>query len=53
MDGTGYPKGLNESQMSTQAKIMAIADIYEALTAADDPIKKGKNYPKQCVLWDL
>ena len=32
MDGTGYPKGLNESQMSTQAKIMAIADIYEALT---------------------
>jgi HD-GYP domain-containing protein (c-di-GMP phosphodiesterase class II) len=42
MDGTGYPKGLNESQMSTQAKIMAIADIYEALTAADRPYKEGK-----------
>ena len=42
MDGTGYPKGLNESQMSTQAKIMAIADIYEALTAADRPYKDGK-----------
>ena len=42
MDGTGYPKGLNENQMSTQAKIMAIADIYEALTAADRPYKEGK-----------
>ena len=42
MDGTGYPKGLNENQMSTQAKIMAIADIYEALTAADRPYKDGK-----------
>ena len=42
MDGTGYPKGLNQSQMSTQAKIMAIADIYEALTAADRPYKEGK-----------
>ena len=42
MDGTGYPKGLSEHQMSTQAKIMAIADIYEALTAADRPYKEGK-----------
>ena len=43
MDGTGYPKKLNANQMSTQAKIMAIADIYEALTAADRPYKDGKN----------
>ena len=42
MDGTGYPKGLKGDQMSTQAKIMAIADIYEALTAADRPYKEGK-----------
>tara|TARA_B110000240_G_C13344783_1_gene387069 strand:- start:28 stop:870 length:843 start_codon:yes stop_codon:yes gene_type:complete len=42
MDGTGYPKGLKENQMSPQAKIMAIADIYEALTAADRPYKDGK-----------
>jgi len=42
MDGTGYPKGLKANQMSTQAKIMAIADIYEALTAADRPYKDGK-----------
>ena len=42
VDGTGYPKGLKGGQMSTQAKIMAIADIYEALTAADRPYKEGK-----------
>jgi len=42
MDGTGYPKGLKANQMSTQAKIMAIADIYEALTAADRPYNDGK-----------
>jgi len=42
LDGTGYPKGLKGTQMSTQAKIMAIADIYEALTAADRPYKDGK-----------
>ncbi len=42
LDGTGYPKGLNKNQMSPQAKMMAIADIYEALTAADRPYKEGK-----------
>ncbi|SVC89723.1 uncharacterized protein METZ01_LOCUS342577, partial [marine metagenome] len=42
LDGTGYPKGLKEDQMSVQAKMMAIADIYEALTAADRPYKDGK-----------
>lgn len=42
LDGTGYPMGLNEKDMSTQAKMMAIADIYEALTAADRPYKDGK-----------
>ena len=42
LDGTGYPKGLKDNQMSPQAKMMAIADIYEALTAADRPYKEGK-----------
>ena len=42
LDGTGYPKGLNHGEMSVQAKIMAIADIFEALTARDRPYKKGK-----------
>jgi HD-GYP domain-containing protein (c-di-GMP phosphodiesterase class II) len=42
MDGTGYPKRLSRDQMSVQARIMAIADIFEALTAIDRPYKKGK-----------
>ncbi len=42
MDGTGYPRGLTREQMSVQARIMAIADIFEALTAKDRPYKKAK-----------
>jgi HD-GYP domain-containing protein (c-di-GMP phosphodiesterase class II) len=42
MDGTGYPKGLTKEQMSMPARMMGIADIFEALTAADRPYKKPK-----------
>ncbi|MBO6946863.1 MAG: GAF domain-containing protein [Rhodospirillales bacterium] len=42
MDGTGYPKKLNKEHMSVPARIMAIADIFEALTAADRPYKAPK-----------
>lgn len=42
MDGTGYPKRLKQAEMSPVARIMAIADIFEALTATDRPYKKGK-----------
>lgn len=42
MDGKGYPKGLTRDQMSVQARVMGIADIFEALTAKDRPYKKGK-----------
>jgi HD-GYP domain-containing protein (c-di-GMP phosphodiesterase class II) len=42
MDGGGYPRGLTREQMSIPARIMAIADIFEALTASDRPYKKAK-----------
>ncbi|MBE6443734.1 MAG: HD domain-containing protein [Alphaproteobacteria bacterium] len=42
IDGKGYPYGLTGEQMSIPAKIMAIADVYEALTAKDRPYKKPK-----------
>ena len=42
MDGKGYPRGLTRDQMSVQARVMGIADIFEALTARDRPYKKGK-----------
>lgn len=42
MDGTGYPKGLTREQMSVPARVMGIADIFEALTSKDRPYKKAK-----------
>jgi HD-GYP domain-containing protein (c-di-GMP phosphodiesterase class II) len=42
MDGTGYPRGLKGEEMSIPARVMAIADIFEALTAADRPYKPPK-----------
>jgi hypothetical protein len=42
MDGTGYPKRLKREEMSLAARMMAIADIFEALTASDRPYKTGK-----------
>jgi HD-GYP domain-containing protein (c-di-GMP phosphodiesterase class II) len=42
MDGQGYPRGLTREQMSVPARVMGIADIFEALTAKDRPYKRGK-----------
>jgi len=42
MDGKGYPRGLTREQMSIPARMMGIADIFEALTACDRPYKKAK-----------
>jgi len=41
MDGTGYPKGLTREQMSVPARIMGVADIFEAITAKDRPYRDG------------
>lgn len=40
VDGKGYPKGLKREEMSWQARMMAIADVFEALTAHDRPYKQ-------------
>ncbi len=40
--GTGYPRGLSAAELSIPARIMVIADIFEALSASDRPYKKGK-----------
>ena len=42
LDGTGYPRGLTKDQMSVPARLMAITDIFEALSAVDRPYKKAK-----------
>ena len=40
LDGSGYPLGLNADQLPLQARIIAVADIFEALTARDRPYKQ-------------
>lgn len=40
LDGTGYPNHLSQENLSLQSRIMAIADVFEALTAADRPYKR-------------
>ncbi len=40
MDGSGYPQGLSEDSLPLQARIIAVADVFEALTARDRPYKK-------------
>lgn len=42
MDGSGYPNGLTAEDLPLQARIMALADVFEALSAADRPYKKAK-----------
>jgi HD-GYP domain-containing protein (c-di-GMP phosphodiesterase class II) len=46
LNGNGYPKGLFGEQISFEARILAIADIFEALTASDRPYKKAKTLPQ-------
>jgi HD-GYP domain-containing protein (c-di-GMP phosphodiesterase class II) len=41
VNGTGYPRGLKAEEIPLQSKIMSVADIYDALTAADRPYKKA------------
>jgi HD-GYP domain-containing protein (c-di-GMP phosphodiesterase class II) len=53
MDGTGYPKRLARAEMSLTARMMAIADIFEALTAADRPYKKGKTLSEALKIMSL
>jgi HD-GYP domain-containing protein (c-di-GMP phosphodiesterase class II) len=44
MDGTGYPNREKGDQIPVQARIMALADIYDALTSTDRPYKKAIPY---------
>ncbi|MGB5963282.1 MAG: HD domain-containing phosphohydrolase [Coleofasciculaceae cyanobacterium] len=40
LDGSGYPQGLKQEQIPLQAQMLAIVDIYDALTASDRPYKR-------------
>ena len=46
LDSTGYPGRLSASEIPLQSKMMTIADIYDALAAADRPYKKALPWEK-------
>ncbi|WP_417614628.1 HD-GYP domain-containing protein [Oceanisphaera sp.] len=46
MDGTGYPRGIKAAELPLQARMMALADIFEALTASDRPYKEANGLHK-------
>lgn len=46
LDGSGYPGKLHDDEIPIQAKIMAVADIFDALTASDRPYKKAVSVQK-------
>jgi len=46
LDGQGYPRQLPAEQIPVQSRMMAIADIYDALTASDRPYKKAVPHEK-------
>ncbi len=50
LTGTGYPRRLDASQLSVPARIMAVADIFEALTAGDRPYKPAKTLSESLAL---
>ncbi|MEI6987427.1 MAG: HD domain-containing phosphohydrolase, partial [Rhodospirillaceae bacterium] len=53
MSGTGYPRKLKRDDMPVQARILAIADIFEALTATDRPYKKPKTLSQALKIMNL
>lgn len=52
LDGSGYPEGLKGEAIPLQGRIIAVADVYDALTAADRPYKKAVPIPKALSILD-
>jgi HD-GYP domain-containing protein (c-di-GMP phosphodiesterase class II) len=53
LDGSGYPHGLTDAEIPTQSKIMAIADVFDALTAWDRPYKKAMPLDRALAVLDM
>jgi HD-GYP domain-containing protein (c-di-GMP phosphodiesterase class II)/HAMP domain-containing protein len=52
VDGTGYPLGLHAAQLSVQARILGLADVFEALTAKSRPYKPGRTLTETLEILD-
>jgi response regulator RpfG family c-di-GMP phosphodiesterase len=53
LDGSGYPRGIQASQIAIQTRIMTVSDIFDALTAADRPYKKALSADKAVEILDM
>lgn len=52
LDGTGYPRGLRAEDLPLQSRILAIADVFEALTARDRPYKRARTLSEAIAIMD-
>ena len=52
LNGSGYPDGLTLDQLTPHARILAVADIFDAVTAPDRPYKKGMPVEKALAILD-
>jgi HD-GYP domain-containing protein (c-di-GMP phosphodiesterase class II) len=53
LDGTGYPSGLSADRIPLPSRIMAVADIFDALTASDRPYKKAVSLERALQILDF
>jgi HD-GYP domain-containing protein (c-di-GMP phosphodiesterase class II) len=53
LDGSGYPRGLTAKDLPLQSRIIAVADIFEALTARDRPYKKPMHISQVLKIMDM
>ncbi len=53
LDGTGYPRGVQASEIAIQTRIMTVADIFDALTASDRPYKKALSAQRATEILDM
>jgi len=53
LDGTGYPRGIQASEIAIQTRIMTVADIFDALTASDRPYRKALSAQRATEILDM
>ena len=53
LDGTGYPRGVQASEIAIQTRIMTVSDIFDALTASDRPYKKALSAQRAMEILDM
>ncbi|MBW1989964.1 MAG: HD domain-containing protein [Deltaproteobacteria bacterium] len=50
LNGTGYPRGLQDNEICLEARILAMVDIFDALTAMDRPYRKAAPPERACAI---